>query len=111
MARKQGYSKDFSKLKTTGPAKSFTQEESDAAGAPAPAYDPALHAALGRQVEDRAKRWVAGRYEIKGRSPMHVLTPAQFSQFTNTGEWEGMPSVAEYGPHSAVPEDKEYEAP
>ena len=61
-------------------------------------------------LENRIQRTVMGLYERKGRSPMHVLTPAQFTQFTETGGWEGMPSPEEYGPHSAVLEDKDYEA-
>lgn len=92
----------------------FSEEESaaarrQAAGRPQSSTNPALQAWAKNEVESRARRAVVGRFENKGRAPMHVLTPAQFSQFTETGAWEGMPTPEEYGPQSAGPEDKEYE--
>jgi hypothetical protein len=106
---------DFSKgVNTSGATRRTSQADVDAArvraagSEPAP-YDPVKHLQGGREIIDRVQRTVMGRYEIKGRSPFHVLTPAQFSQFTEAGTWEGMPSPEEYGPHSFVPEDKDYE--
>lgn len=101
-------------INTQGSARRTSQESLDAArvraaGVDPGPYDPVKHLQGGREIIDRVQRTVMGRYEIKGRSPFHVLTPAQFSQFTETGAWEGMPSLEEYGPHSFVPEDKDYE--
>ena len=113
MARKGSY--DFTKgLDTRGTARRTSQETLDAsrtraAGAEPPPYDPALHAKIGREAEERATRWVMGRYENKGRSPMIVLHPTQFAQLQETGDWEGSPSLESYGPQSMAPEDKEYE--
>lgn len=113
MARKGSY--DFSRgLDTSGNVRRTSQEtlnasRSRAAGAEPPPYDPVAHAKIGRQAESDAKRWVMGRYENKGRSPMMVLHPTQFAQFQQTGDWEGSPSPEDYGPQSMAPEDKEYE--
>jgi hypothetical protein len=60
------------------------------------------------EIEGRARRFVRGIYEDKGRAPGHVLSHEQFTQFKETGTWEGAPSEEEYGPHSYVPDDKEY---
>ena len=96
---------------TRGPAKSFSQEQNDAARAQAagrepPPYDPVQHAAIGREMESRAKRWVMGLYENKGRSPMPVLSGAQWKEFQATGDVKGL--LPGYGPHSAGPDDKEW---
>ena len=111
MARKGSY--DFSKgINTRAAVRRTPQEDIDAArvraaGAPAPPYDPAEHARLGRVMEDRATRWVMGRYENKGRSPMVVLSHAQFAELHQTGDVAGL--MPDYGPHVMAPEDKEYE--
>lgn len=115
MARKQGFQGSFSQLNTRGAGRRTSQEDLDAsraqaAGKEPPPYDPAEHARLGRQMEDASKRWMMGRYENKGRSPMFTLSPHQFDSFQKTGAWSGEPQLpADYGPSSAVPEDKEYE--
>jgi hypothetical protein len=114
MARdKPGYKGDLTKLDTRSGARSVPAEDIEAArvrarGAPAAPYDPALHARLGREMVDRSMRAVMGNYPNKGRQPLHILTSSQFSQFTQTGEWEGMPTPEEYGPQDYAPEDKEY---
>lgn len=112
-SRQRSYQGDLTKLDTRGAARSTSQEEvaaarQRAAGAPAPPYDPALHARLGREIVDRAQRSVMGNYGNKGRHPLHILTPGQFASFQQTGEWEGMPTPEEYGPQNYEPEDKEY---
>jgi hypothetical protein len=111
MARKGSY--DFSKgINTSGAARRTPQEDLDAArvraaGAPAPPYDPAEHARLGRKMEDRATRLVMGRYENHGRSPMVVLSHSQFAELKATGDVAGL--LPDYGPHSQGPDDKEWE--
>jgi hypothetical protein len=116
MSQKKGY--DFTKrLDTRGTARRTSQEQIDAArklaaGRPAPPYDPVLHAKLGREIIDTVKRTVIGLAEVKGRAPTYKLSHDQFAEFTETGAWSGeprMPTPEEYGPHSAVPEDKEYQ--
>jgi hypothetical protein len=111
---KNPYKGDLKKLDTRGMARSTSPESIEAgrklaAGGPAPPYDPAEHARLGRHIEDVAKRTVVGRYETKGRSPTYTLSPDQFAQHQATGEWEGMPTIEQYGPQHQVAEDKEYE--
>jgi hypothetical protein len=70
--------------------------------------NPAFQEWAKGEMLDRARRTVMGLYENKGRYPMHTLSHGQFAQFKETGTWEGMPTPEEYGPHSVVPEDKEY---
>jgi hypothetical protein len=111
---KHPYTKDLKKLDTRRGARRTSQESLDAArtqaaGAPAPSYDPVQHAQLGRQIESNAKRWVMGRHENKGRSPMTVLSPHQWSEFQTTGDVAGL--FPGYGAHSAGPDDREWEKP
>ena len=92
---KHPYKGDLSKINTRAGARRTSQEHLDAArvraaGAPAPPYDPVEHARLGRQIENNAKRWVMGRYENKGRSPMPVLSKQQFTEFQQTGDVAGL---------------------
>jgi len=109
---KHPYKGDLSKLNTRAGARRTSQESLDAArvqaaGKPAPPYDPVQHATLGREMEDRAKRWVMGTYENKGRSPMVVLSHSQFAEFKATGDVAGL--LPGYGPHDAGPDDREWE--
>jgi hypothetical protein len=111
---KNPYKGDLKKLDTRGMARSTSAESieaqrTQAAGRPAPPYDPAEHARLGRQIEDTVKRTVVGRYENKGRSPTYKLSPHQFATFQATGAWDTMPTIEQYGPQHQVAEDKEYE--
>jgi hypothetical protein len=111
---KNPYKGDLKKLNTSGTARRTTQESLDAArtraaGAPAPPPNPELQAWAKGEIEDRIKRTVMGTVENKGRSPMITLSHIQHAQFKETGEWEGMPTLEEYGPQHAAREDKEYE--
>jgi len=111
---KNPYRGDLKKLDTRGMARHTSPEAVEAArtlaaGRPAPPYDPAQHAQLGRQIEDVVKRTVVGIYETKGRAPTYKLSPEQFGSFKATGSWEGMPTIEQYGPQHQVAEDKEYE--
>lgn len=116
MARgdKNPYKGNLGKLDTRGAARRTSQESLDAArervaGKAQGPPNPELVAWTKHEAEDRARRTVIGMFENKGRAPMHVLSAPQFAQFKATGGWEGMPTPEEYGPHSAGPEDKEYE--
>ena len=114
MARKKGFQGDFN-LNTRAYAGSTSPEQVEASrvqasGRSMPPPNPKLMAYGKAEVESRVKRTVMGIYENQGRSPMHVLTPGQFAQFSQTGGWEGMPSREQYGPQSAGPDDREWES-
>ena len=94
---------ETSRKRAAGSGEDFRDEQGVARSS-----NPAFSDWAKGEIESRVQRTVMGLYGDKGRYPMHVLTPHQFTDFQSTGQWEGMPSAEEYGPQSEVAEDKEY---